>query len=119
MSASTPPATIEPTAPPRPHALAKLRPLILPAILMLAAAILFSSNRWTTLTASRGAQTTDDAQPRADITPLSTKAAGIVAVVAVTDYQPVKAGELLVQLRDDDFRLQVELAEAAVHVAQA
>ena len=40
--------------------------------------------------------------------------AGLVATVAVSDYQSVKAGELLVQLRDDDFRAQVQQAEAAV-----
>jgi membrane fusion protein (multidrug efflux system) len=34
--------------------------------------------------------------------------------VSVSDYQPVKAGDLLVQLRDDDFRAQVQQAEAAV-----
>ena len=34
--------------------------------------------------------------------------------MAVSDYQPVKSGDLLVQLRDDDFRAQVQQAEAAV-----
>jgi membrane fusion protein (multidrug efflux system) len=37
-----------------------------------------------------------------------------VATVAVSDYQPVETGDLLVQLRDDDFRAQVQQAEAAV-----
>jgi membrane fusion protein (multidrug efflux system) len=64
-------------------------------------------------------QKTDDAQVRADVTPLSTKSSGIVAVVAVNDYQHVKAGELLVQLKDDDFRAQVELAEAALAASEA
>src|SRR5262249_38666946 len=54
-----------------------------------------------------------------DVTPLSTKSSGIVATVAVTDFQRVKAGDLLVQLKDDDFRAQVELAEAAVAAAEA
>jgi membrane fusion protein (multidrug efflux system) len=40
--------------------------------------------------------------------------AGLVATVAVSDYQAVKSGDLLVQLRDDDFRAQVQQAEAAV-----
>jgi membrane fusion protein (multidrug efflux system) len=40
--------------------------------------------------------------------------AGLVATVRVSDYQSVKAGELLVELRDDDFRAQVQQAEAAV-----
>src|SRR5262249_10553950 len=51
---------------------------------------------------------------RADVTPLSTKASGIVASVEVNDYQAVKAGDLLVRLRDEDFRAQVDQAEAAV-----
>ena len=55
---------------------------------------------------------------RADLTPLSTKVAGLVATVAVSDYQPVKSGDLLVQLRDEDFRAQVEQAEAAVASGQ-
>ena len=38
----------------------------------------------------------------------------LVAQVAVSDYQSVKAGDLLVQLRDDDFRAQVRQAEAGV-----
>jgi membrane fusion protein (multidrug efflux system) len=38
----------------------------------------------------------------------------VVAAVAVSNYQAVKAGDLLVQLRDDDFRAQVQQAEAAV-----
>jgi membrane fusion protein (multidrug efflux system) len=46
--------------------------------------------------------------------PLSTKVAGLVARVAVSDYQTVKAGDLLVALRDEDFRAQVRQAEAAV-----
>jgi membrane fusion protein (multidrug efflux system) len=37
-----------------------------------------------------------------------------VAKVAVSDYQTVKSGDLLVQLRDDDFRAQVQQAEAGV-----
>src|SRR5262249_47332027 len=38
--------------------------------------------------------------------------------VAVEDYQKVKAGDLLVQIKDDDYRAQVEQAEAAVQAAQ-
>jgi membrane fusion protein (multidrug efflux system) len=43
----------------------------------------------------------------------------MVAQVATGDYQSVRAGDLLVQLRDDDFRAQVELAEAGVAAARA
>src|SRR5689334_24851053 len=75
------------------------------------ALIFFLSSNWTTWASQAEQQKTDDAYVRADVTPLSTKAAGIVAAVAVADYQAVKSGDLLVTLRDDDFRAQVDQAE--------
>src|SRR6185369_8943353 len=74
---------------------------------------------WNTWTGGRGSQKTDDAYLRADITPLSTRVSGTVTKVAVEDYQSVKAGDLLVQLKDDDYRAQVEQSEAAVQAAHA
>ncbi len=89
-------------------------------VLILAAIILFGImggwNRWV---GGTGWQKTDDAILRADITPLSTRVSGTVSQVAVTDYQRVKAGDLLVQLKDDDFKAQVAQAEAGVLAAQA
>ncbi len=94
----------------------RLKQLVIPAaILVMAAGILFLiAGKWNTWAGDRASQETDDAYVRADLTPLSTKVAGLVAAVAVADYQPVKAGDLLVQLRDDDFRAQVQQAEASV-----
>src|SRR5262245_52438779 len=94
---------------------------IIPWLLLLtAAAILFAIiggwNRWV---GAGGAQKTDDAYLRSDITPLSTKVSGTVQFVAVADYQRVKAGDLLVQLKDDDFKAQVLQAEAEVNAAFA
>jgi membrane fusion protein (multidrug efflux system) len=43
----------------------------------------------------------------------------VVAKVNVSDYQHVKAGDLLVQLKDDDFQAQVAQAEAGVAAAKA
>jgi membrane fusion protein (multidrug efflux system) len=84
-------------------------------ILLLAVGIVFLiAGNWNTWASERMSQETDDAYLRADLTPLSTKVAGLVAAVAVSDYQAVKSGDLLVQLRDDDFRAQVQQAEAAV-----
>ena len=80
---------------------------------------LFSSTNWTTWAGEGEQQKTDDAYVRADVTPLSTKAAGIVASVEVADYQAVKAGDLLVRLRDEDFRAQVDQAEAAVRAGES
>jgi len=84
-------------------------------VLLMAVGIIFLiAGNWNTWASERPSQETDDAYLRADLTPLSTKVAGLVATVNVSDYQPVKSGDLLVQLRDEDFRAQVEQAEAAV-----
>jgi membrane fusion protein, multidrug efflux system len=100
----------------RPTWAQRLKQWLVPAmILLMAAGIVFLiAGNWNTWSSERAAQETDDASLRADLTPLSTKVAGLVATVAVSDYQPVKSGDLLVQLRDDDFRAQVQQAEAAV-----
>jgi membrane fusion protein, multidrug efflux system len=99
----------------------RLKQLVVPAtILLMAAGILFLiGSNWNTWASERTSQKTDDAYTQADLTPLSTKVAGLVAVVAVSDYQSVKAGDLLVQLRDDDFRAQVQQAEAGVLAGEA
>jgi membrane fusion protein, multidrug efflux system len=100
---------------------AKLKPYLVPAVIFLmAAAILVAIiGNWNSWGSERSEQETDDAYVRADLTPLSTKVSGIVAKVLVDDYQTVKGGDLLVQLRDDDFRAQVAQAEAAVEAAKA
>jgi membrane fusion protein (multidrug efflux system) len=94
----------------------RLKKLVVPTVILLMAVgiIFLISGHWNTWASEKASQETDDAYVRADLTPLSTKVAGLVATVAVSDYQPVKAGDLLVQLRDDDFRAQVQQAEAAV-----
>ena len=99
----------------QPQAQGLKRWLVPAAILLMAAGIVFLiAGNWNTWASERAEQETDDAYVRADLTPLSTKVAGLVATVAVSDYQRVKQGDLLVQLRDDDFRAQVQQAEAAV-----
>jgi membrane fusion protein (multidrug efflux system) len=75
--------------------------------------------RWDSCVGRRIAQTTDDAYVRADLTPLSAKIEGYVRNVAVNDFQHVKAGNLLVQIEDDDYKARVVQAEAAVAGAEA
>jgi membrane fusion protein (multidrug efflux system) len=90
------------------------------AVLTIAAGLIAVLSSNLTAWASNGAeQKTDDASLRADVTPLSTKAAGLVASVEVSDYQHVTAGQLLARLRDEDYRAQVSQAEAGVRAAQA
>jgi membrane fusion protein (multidrug efflux system) len=94
----------------------RLRKWLVPAIILLMAAgiVFLVAGNWNTWASERASQETDDAYVRADLTPLSTKVAGLVATVAVSDYQAVKSGDLLVELQDDDFRAQVQQADAAV-----
>lgn len=99
----------------------KLRGWIVAVVILgIAIALIFVlSYNWTAWASSGEEQKTDDAYLRADVTPLSTKASGLVASVEVTDYQTVKAGDLLVRLRDEDFRAQVAQAEAAVQAGES
>jgi membrane fusion protein, multidrug efflux system len=89
-------------------------------VVLLAAAVLVTITRnWNSWEGGRAEQATDDAYVRGDLTPLSTKVAGIVRDVKVTDFQTVHQGDLLVQLDDDDYRAQVAQANAAVAAAKA
>ncbi|MGB2634997.1 MAG: biotin/lipoyl-binding protein, partial [Candidatus Acidiferrum sp.] len=77
------------------------------------------TRNWNAWEGGRVEQVTDDAYVRGDLTPLSTKVPGIVRAVNVSDYQKVHAGDLLVELDDDDYQAQVAQATAAVEAATA
>src|ERR1700752_5011476 len=87
---------------------------------LLALAILITVTRnWNSWEGGKAEQVTDDAYVRGDLTPLSTKVAGIVNAVHVTDYQQVHKGDLLLELQDSDFQAQVAQANAGVAAAKA
>jgi membrane fusion protein, multidrug efflux system len=89
-------------------------------VLLLAAAVLITLTRnWNAWEGGKVEQVTDDAYVRGDLTPLSTKVAGIVRSVKVSDYQRVHTGDLVVELEDDDYQAQVAQASAAVEAAKA
>src|ERR1700722_387345 len=89
-------------------------------VLLLAAAIIIAiTGNWNAWEGGRTSQITDDAYVRGDLTPLSTKVAGIVRAVEVSDFQQVHKGELLVELQDEDYQAQVAQANAAVEAAKA
>jgi membrane fusion protein, multidrug efflux system len=117
-SASAPPAA-HPAAAAQPRWpwLKYVTPLV---VVLLAAAVIVTVTRdWNAWEGGRVEQVTDDAIVRGDLTPLSTKVAGIVRNVHVSDYQQVHAGDLLVELQDDDYQAQLEQATAAVEAAKA
>jgi membrane fusion protein, multidrug efflux system len=89
-------------------------------VVLLALAVLITITRnWNAWEGGKVEQVTDDAYVRGDLTPLSTKVAAIVRAVDVADYQQVHKGDLLVELQDDDYRAQVDQAQAAVESARA
>ena len=71
------------------------------------------------LTAGRYLETTDDAYVKADSTIIAPKISGYIAQVAVGDNQPVKAGQLLAEIDDRDFRTALDQAEADVAASEA
>jgi membrane fusion protein (multidrug efflux system) len=94
-----------------------LTPLV---VVLLALAVLITVTRnWNSWEGAKAQQVTDDAYVRGDLTPLSTKVAGIVRALHVSDYQQVHKGDLLVELEDDDYRAQVDQANAAIQAAGA
>ena len=74
---------------------------------------------WDQWTGGAQQQSTDDAFLQTDITPLAAKVAGYVTQAPVSDYAPVRRGQLLVALIPDDYRAQLAQQEANVAAAAA
>jgi membrane fusion protein (multidrug efflux system) len=128
MTAVAPARTPTPDAPPAPQpehtpppAKPKWRKYSTPAlVLLLAGAVVATITwNWNAWEGGRIEQVTDDAYVRGDLTPLSTKVAGIVSDVKVSDFQRVRKGDLLVELEDTDYQAQVSQATATVEAAKA
>jgi len=89
------------------------------AVLAVAAAIGIAKVGYGWWTVGRFVQSTDDAYVGGDVTVIAPKVPGFIAQLAVTDNQPVHAGDLLIKLDDRDYRAALEKAEAAVSIQQA
>jgi membrane fusion protein, multidrug efflux system len=94
--------------------------LVRVAVLIVAGVIVvLFATQWNRWTGNSTRQVTDDAYIRSDITPLSAKVEGYVHKVNVDDFQHVKAGDVLVEIDDADYRARVAQAEADLAGAQA
>jgi len=62
---------------------------------------------------------TDDAQVEGNISPIVSKVSGFVKEVNIEDNQIVEAGDTLLVIEDDDYKLKVKEAEAALENALA
>src|SRR5271169_3179990 len=58
-----------------------------------------------------GKESTDDAEVDADVVPLALRVGGQVVHVTVAENQPVKKGDLILQLDDADYQAKVLQAQ--------
>ena len=73
--------------------------------------IVYASD-WKLWDGQGSSQSTNDAYIRADVTPLSTKVSGTVASVLINDFDTVKKGQVIAELRNDDFTARCNEAES-------
>lgn len=89
-------------------------------IFLLAVAVLvLISTRWNRWESNSRRQTTDDAYLQSDLTPIAAKVAGYVRNMPVQDFERVRAGQLLAEIVDDDYRATVDQLTASVASATA
>jgi membrane fusion protein (multidrug efflux system) len=83
------------------------------------ASVVLVSVRWDSFESDRTVQSTDNATIQGDTAVIDAKVSGYVSSVNFKDFQSVRAGDLLVQLDDREYRANVLHAEAALAKAQA
>jgi membrane fusion protein (multidrug efflux system) len=79
----------------------------------------FVAGHWDRWTGAARFEKTDDAFISGDLTPLAAKVSGYIKTVAVGDFQPVKRGDLIVEIDAADYNAALVQAQANVSAAQA
>src|SRR5260370_1806083 len=124
----TPPVTAPAPAPATqlehvstPPARPKWQKYATPALVLLLTAglVVTITWNWNAWEGGRSEQVTDDAYVHGDLTPLSTKVAGIVRDVRVSDFQQVRKGDPIAELEDTNYIAHVAQAHATVAPAKA
>ena len=118
------PPVAAPTAPPKPTqppASSLWGRLAIPLFAVIVALIFvaLATLRFDEWVGNAVIQTTNDAYVRSELTRLASRVSGEVLTVGVTDFQRVRAGDLLIQIDPADYQAQVAQSEAAVAAAQA
>ncbi|WP_425112855.1 HlyD family secretion protein [Bradyrhizobium sp.] len=116
VAKAAPPAA---ATPPQAHGAVARLAIPLLAIIVALGFVAVATVRWDAWVGAAATQTTNDAYVRADMAKLASRVAGEVLKVTVTDFQRVKAGDLLVQIDPADYEAQVAQAQATVDGAQA
>jgi membrane fusion protein, multidrug efflux system len=83
------------------------------------AVLLLVTTRWNRWESDSDWQSTDDAYLQADLTPIATKVAGYIRSLPIQDYDRVRAGEVLADIVDDDYRAAVAQITAGIESANA
>ncbi len=122
ISPSPPAAT--PAPPPKPtqrpaSSLWSRLAISLFAVIVALGFVALATQRFDEWVGNSAVQTTNDAYVRAELTRLASRVSGEVLTVGVTDFQRVKAGDLMIQIDPADYEAQVAQSEAAVAAAQA
>ena len=83
------------------------------------AILIIVTTRWNRWQGGAGWQASDDAYLQSDLTPIAAKVPGYVTAEPVQDYQRVRAGQLIAQVFDGDYRATVAQAQANATAAAA
>jgi len=81
--------------------------------------LIIVTTRWNRWQGGAGWQTTDDAFLQADLTPIAAKVPGYVTQIPVQDFERVRAGQVIAQIYDNDYKATVAQAQAQVASATA
>ncbi|HEY1953554.1 MAG TPA: HlyD family secretion protein [Gemmatimonadaceae bacterium] len=104
-------------AEPEPDTPSNKKKFILPIVGVLALVlVVWAFQKWNY---GRSHESTDNAQVDGHIVPVLAKVGGYVKTVSVNENDRVNAGQLLVQLEDDDYRVRLQQAQADLAAAEA
>ncbi|MGB9433525.1 MAG: HlyD family secretion protein [Candidatus Acidiferrum sp.] len=111
---------VAPAEPPKPEPPAD-KPLTTPKLRrgLLLAGIVLAAVALALFLYFHNRESTDDAQVDGHITPIASKIYGRVSKVLIDDNQPVKAGQVIVQIDPADYQAAVDQASAALGLAES
>jgi membrane fusion protein (multidrug efflux system) len=88
-------------------------------LVLVVLALILATTNWNRFEADRSIQTTDNATIQADSAIVDAKVSGYVRAVNFTDFQQVRAGDVLVEIDDREARAAMLHAEAVLAKAGA
>jgi membrane fusion protein (multidrug efflux system) len=106
-------------APTAPIAIVARKSRSRPYVILAAVVALVLVAYWGARFATRGKESTDDAQVALDMVPIAARVGGPLLAVPVTDNQPVKLGDLVAQIDPADYQNKCRQAEALLLAAKA